>query len=148
MVAKEFLSELKETREVFSWEFQERNRRIRGFLKTGETRAAFDPISALAFTKSGRAFAQGDWLRAGTMMGLSETDCAAIIDSANNRLWKYVDDQLALDGYDEWLRAELISSVGLESEYDLDLSTPTEETAFTFDGESFPSSVEAEPQHA
>jgi hypothetical protein len=148
MVAKEFLSELKEAREVFSWQFQERNQQIRGFLKTGETRAAFDPIAALAFTKSGRAFAQGDWLRAGTMLGLSEDDCAAIIDSANNRLWKYVDDQLVLDGYDEWLHAELISAVGLEPEFDFDLSTPTEETAFIYAGESIPSPVEAEPQRA
>ena len=53
MVAREFLRELKETHEVFTWQYQDRNHKIRGFLKTGETRASFDPIAALAFVKSG-----------------------------------------------------------------------------------------------
>ncbi len=48
-VAKEFLSELNETHEVFNWQYGDRSQQIRGFLKTGETRAPFDPIAAPAF---------------------------------------------------------------------------------------------------
>ena len=117
MVPRDFLIGLIDTCDLFSWEVQPRNSRIRGSLKTGETRVIFDPITALAFLKSGRAFAQGDWLRAGRMLGLSGSDSDAIIDAANNKLWKYVDDDLALDGYAEWLRAEIISAIGLDPEF-------------------------------
>ncbi len=118
MVARDFLTDLKDTCDLFSWEVQPRNRHLRGSLKTGETRVPFDPITALAFVKSGRAFAQGDWLRAGRMLGLSENDSDAIIDAANNKLWKYVENDTALDGYAEWLRAEIINAVGLEPEFE------------------------------
>ena len=117
MVSRDFLADLRSTCDLFSWEVQPQNSRIRGALKTGETRVAFDPVTALAFLKSGRAFAQGDWLRAGRMLGLSENDSDAIIDATGNKLWKYVDDDLALDGYAQWLRAEIISAVGLEPEF-------------------------------
>ncbi len=118
MVAKDFLTDLRDTCDLFSWEVQPRNRHLRGALKTGETRVPFDPITALAFVKSGRAFAQGDWLRAGRMLGLSENDSDSIIDAANNKLWKHVENETALDGYAEWLRAEIISAVGLEPEFE------------------------------
>ena len=146
MVAKEFLSELNETHEVFNWQYGDRSQQIRGFLKTGETRVPFDPIAALAFVKSGRAFAQGDWLRAGTMLGLSERDCDAIIDAANNRLWKYVDDKLTLDGYDEWLRTELVGAVGLEPEFDADPSIPNEDASIV-DTVTHRPTAAGQPQH-
>ena len=111
MVSRDFLADLRGTCDLFSWEVQQ-NRRILGSLKTGETLVAFDPITALAFLKSGCAFAQGDWLRAGRMLGLSENDSDAIIDATGNKLWKYVDDDLALDGYAEWLRPRLSALSG------------------------------------
>ena len=145
MMARDFLIDLTDTCDLFSWEVQPRNSRIRGSLKTGETRVPFDPITALAFLKSGRAFAQGDWLRAGRMLGLSGADSDSIIDAANNKLWKYVDDDLALDGYAEWLRAQIISAVGLEPEFASEpilIDDTLAETARPTAGQ-----LEAEPVH-
>ncbi len=119
MVAREFLNELRQVRDAFRWEFRGDIDQIRGFLRTGETGTSFNPITALAFIRSGRAFAHGDWLRASRIIGLTETDADAIVDAANNCLWTYIDDELVLNAYNEWFRTELIEAIGLESDFDL-----------------------------
>ena len=131
MVAREFLNELRQVRDAFRWEFRGDIDQIRGFLRTGETGTSFNPITALAFIRSGRAFAHGDWLRASRIVGLTETDADAIVDAANNCLWTYIDDELVLNAYNEWFRTELIEAIGLESDLDLpaeavELETPVE----------------------
>ncbi len=146
MVARDFLTGLKDTCDLFSWEVRPRNRHIRGSLKTGETRVPFDPITALAFVKSGRAFAHGDWLRAGRMLGLSGNDSDAIIDAANNKLWKYIGNDLALDGYAEWLRAELISAIGLEPEFGSE-PIPSDDTLAETARPTAGRQLEADPVH-
>ena len=131
MVARESLNELRQVRDAFRWEFRGDIDQIRGFLRTGETGTSFNPITALAFIRSGRAFAHGDWLRASRIVGLTETDADAIVDAANNCLWTYIDDELVLNAYNEWFRTELIEAIGLESDFDLpaeavELETPVE----------------------
>ena len=115
MVAREFLAEFRKTRILFTWKYVE-NDQIRGFLKTGETDAAFDPIAALLFARSGRVPSDLQLKSAGDLLELSAIDIDAIQDAADDRLWKYVDDQLVLDSHSEWFRAEVALAAGLEPE--------------------------------
>ena len=124
MVAREFLAEFRKTRILFTWKYVE-NDQIRGFLKTGETDAAFDPIAASLFVRSGRVPSELQLRSAGDLLGLSAIDIDAIQDAAADRLWKYVDDQLVLDGYSEWFRGEIALAVGLEPE-DVPHSVPNQ----------------------
>lgn len=124
MVAREFLAEFRKTRILFTWKYVE-NDQIRGFLKTGETDAAFDPIAASLFVRSGRVPSELQLRSAGDLLGLSAIDIDAIQDAAADRLWKYVDDQLVLDGYSEWFRGEIALAVDLEPE-DVPQSVPNQ----------------------
>lgn len=145
MVTGEFLRELQQVRDVFRWELRGDLDEIRGFLRTGETGTSFNPIAALAFVRSGRAFGAGDWLSAARILGLTESDAEAIIDGSNNCLWKYVDGELALSAYSQWIRAELIDAIGLEPDFDgsADLTAP-EATGEVIVAEEF---TEAELHH-
>ena len=113
MVASEFLAEFRNTQDLFTWKYVEEDQ-IRGFLKTQETDAAFDPIAALLFARDGRIPSELQRNNAGKLLGLSAADLEAIQNAAADTLWKYVDDQLVLDGYSEWFRGEIALVVGLE----------------------------------
>jgi hypothetical protein len=113
MKAIEFLAELQQIQDAFTWEYRDEHE-IRGFLKTVKGGMAFDPLAAVAFVKSGREFIARSREASSGLLGLSGSDAAAIGDAADNALWKYVDGRLVLDGYSAWLRDELALATGLE----------------------------------
>ena len=140
MIAREFLSEFQKTRDAFDWKYVESNR-IRGFLKSGDSGEAFDPITATLFVteKTG-----GKGAHPGEALGLSPTDIEAIRDAANDDIWKSVDDQLALDGYAAWFRDGIALAVGLEPD-EVPQTAPDQGEIATL--VSVESVFDSEPQH-
>jgi hypothetical protein len=112
MTTAELISELRTAREPFEWIFCGEERRIRGFLRTGEIAMPFDPITALCLIKTGCIFDDTSWAEAVAAMGLSRHECSDIIDACNNRVGGKETER---DPYKEWLRRQLIYAFGLHS---------------------------------
>ena len=112
MIAREFVIELKEVRNLFEWKFYRRNGQIRGTLKTGEVQQLFDPITALCYLKTGKMFHEDSWVDAASALGLSWIDAGDIVAAANNAF----DTSGASDAFGSSLRASLLETLLLDAE--------------------------------
>jgi len=85
MFAKEFIEELKMTRQHFDWSCSRINRKIRGRLRSDrKTTVRFDPIRAVCYMKTGKIFSENEWIDAADAIGLSLIAAGDLIAAANN----------------------------------------------------------------
>lgn len=83
VTATELLSELNTVKGAFRWELTSK-KRIRGILKDDAENRTFDPVTAVAFSRTGRFFAEGDWTEAANSLGLLYNDCADLVAACNH----------------------------------------------------------------
>lgn len=115
MTAKEFLNELSSTQKSFCWEYLE-DGAIRGWLRSKKRATAFDPVTAVLFSRDRRDASGTDRALAALRLGLSASDTAAIRDAVDGAIWKRVDGEVALDGYAVWLREEICCRLSLDAD--------------------------------
>ena len=77
--------------------------RIRATFETESRQRVFDPVTAVAFAKTGEFFPEGSWARASAAMGMSLEDCADLV-AAFNYDWHPSSRQAAI-------RKEVLSAV-------------------------------------
>jgi hypothetical protein len=73
----QIIEELKAVRDAFEWRLTERER-IQGSLKNDVTGRVFDPVTAVAFLRSGVYYPEGHTAAAARDLGLSFLDCTEI----------------------------------------------------------------------
>jgi hypothetical protein len=82
MTPADFLSELAEIRNAYNW-FLTGEQRIRATFGTESRKRVFDPVTAVAFAKTGEFFPEGSWARASAAVGMSLEDCADLVAAFN-----------------------------------------------------------------
>ena len=84
MTSAEFRSELGRIQGLFDWSLS--RGRIRARLRNDATKRLFDPLTAVAFFRTGKFFLEDCRAEAAQLMGLNIQDCAEII-AASNYAW-------------------------------------------------------------
>jgi hypothetical protein len=118
MIATEFVAELEAVRDSFNWKLvadrswhperrYPQRLRIRGTLKVGMDGFVFEPIAAVCFIRTGRAFADDHWLESATAIDLSLMDAGDLIAAANDLTWVEVGGQRQPHPYKSLLRGKL-----------------------------------------
>ena len=82
MTPAEFLDELRAVQPEFRW-FLTKDGRIRGTFSEDRGNWVFDPITAVAFARTGEFFCEGAWSEAAHAIGMSLTDCADFVSACN-----------------------------------------------------------------
>ena len=80
--ANEFLIEVRTVQDAFKW-YVSKEARIRATLKNDAKSRVFDPVTAVAFFRTGEFFSEGRSVEAACAMGLGLDDCAAIVAACN-----------------------------------------------------------------
>ena len=126
MITKEFLAELETVRDLFQWklvpdanwerELRSQPRlRIRANCEYGpEVVLAFDPIGAVCYIRTGRAYADDAWLEAATVIELFLIDAGDLIAAANDQTWIESGGRRNPRPDMERIRNRLAASVGLQ----------------------------------
>src|SRR6186997_1338227 len=78
----EIIEELKGVRDAFEWRLTA-EQRIQGVLKGNPEGRVFDPITAVAFFRTGQFFSEGHSGAAARGVGLSFGDCAELVAACN-----------------------------------------------------------------
>jgi hypothetical protein len=78
----DLLKELHSIQDTFTW-YLTRQGRIRANLKNDSARRVFDPVTAVAYFRSGEFYPEGNWTQAAKTMGLMFADCAEIVAASN-----------------------------------------------------------------
>jgi hypothetical protein len=82
MTPAEFLSELTAIRNAYTW-FLTDEQRIRATFGGESGKRVFDPLTAVAFARTGEFFPEGSWARASAAMGMSLGDCVEFVAAFN-----------------------------------------------------------------
>ena len=82
VTAAQLLTELNAIQDTFKWHLTKQGR-IRACLKNDGKRRVFDPITAVAYFRTGEFFPEGRWTEAATTIGLPYEDCAEIVAACN-----------------------------------------------------------------
>jgi len=125
MVTKEFIAELKKSRDLFEWTllqgtgtWVERRAtprlRVRAKLKNDPDQGLLDPIGAVCFARTGVLFSEDYWVEAAIAIGLSVQDARDVVAAANDITWRTVDDRREPDSYKQALRSWLVEATGLD----------------------------------
>jgi len=80
--ARQLIEELGTVRGAFEWRVTEQQR-IRGLLKNDAEFRWFDPITAIAFSRTGKYFPEGHANEAARSIGMSFVDCADVVAACN-----------------------------------------------------------------
>jgi hypothetical protein len=104
----DLLAELTRIQGAFAWRLT-RKGRIRGSLKKEDDRRVFDPVTAVAFFRTGEFFPEGHWTEAAASIGLEYSGCAEVIAACN-----YEWDASCPQGV---LRSRLLDSLMPEMEF-------------------------------
>ncbi len=82
VTVKEIIRELKSIRDALDWRITPQQR-IQGILKNDPEGRVFDPITAVAFFRTGKFFPEGHSGAAARAVGLSFGDSAGIVAACN-----------------------------------------------------------------
>jgi hypothetical protein len=82
MTATELLAELSIIQSRFEWWVTDQGR-LRARLTTDPDNRVFDPVTAVAYVRTGKYFAEGFWTQAANSLGLEYEDCAEIVAACN-----------------------------------------------------------------
>ena len=82
VTVQQILEEFKSMKDTFDWRLTEQGR-IQGTLKNDAELHVFDPISAIAFFRTGRYFPEGHSGAAARSLGLSFLDSAEFVAACN-----------------------------------------------------------------
>ena len=117
MTAHELLAELSRVQDAFTWRLTQTGY-IRGFAKNQPDERHFDPITAIAYLRTGEFFPEGLWTAAATAIDLEYSSCAQIVAACNYK-WDSSCPQGAL-------RRQLLHSLML----DMEIKTPERDSSF------------------
>ena len=78
LTTTELLAMLTQFQSGVIWQLT-RNGRIRGCLRNDRDQRVFDPITAVAFFRTGDFFPEGHWAEAAAAIGLEYSVCAEIV---------------------------------------------------------------------
>jgi hypothetical protein len=78
MTTKQIIEELKSIKDAFDWSLTS-HQRIQGVLKVKSDGRVFDPVTAVAFFRSGQYFPEGQASAAARSLGLSFIDSVEIV---------------------------------------------------------------------
>jgi hypothetical protein len=82
VTATELLTELSAIQAAFKWHVTKQGR-IRAWLKNDSAKQVFDPITAVAYFRTGRFYPEGHWTNAANAIGLVASDCAELVAAGN-----------------------------------------------------------------
>jgi len=82
MTSADFLDELRAVESGYRW-FLTKDGRIRGTFSKERGSWVFDPITAVAFARTGEYFREGAWSEAAHAIRMSLTDCADFVSACN-----------------------------------------------------------------
>jgi hypothetical protein len=82
MTVANFLTELRAIQSAYQW-FLTRDGGIRATFGADRTNRVFDPITAVAFAKTGQFFPEPNWSKAAIHIGLGLEDCAELVSAFN-----------------------------------------------------------------
>ena len=82
VTANQVIDELREVKEAFEWRLTAQLR-IEGVLRNSPDDRVFNPVTAVAFFRTGQFFNEGLSSAAGRCLGLSFNDCTAMVAACN-----------------------------------------------------------------
>jgi len=124
MTTEEFLAGLKTISNQFDWTLQhdtglhsERRAHPRLHLKAslrGSPDAVFDPIAAVCYARTGKAFEARSWPDAARALGLTTPDGARLLAASHDRTWEDAEDGARKPvGHMLALRKQLLDATGV-----------------------------------
>lgn len=105
MVARELIYELNSVQSLFDWKLQGNRKQIRARIKNSNKRFAFDPVTAVCFSRTGKAYREDEWFKASTELDLTSIDSGDLNAAANN----------VNSPYSRGLRNDLLATLNLDS---------------------------------